>query len=242
MPKSNKKALSLPLSISQNYLTSKEIIRRLIRIAGLCKDDYVVEIGTGRGHITRELARVCAHVDTYEIDRILIEHVSSKINTSNVNMYCRDFLKVSLPKEKIYKIFANIPFSRTSEIIDKIITTNNIPEEAWLIMEKGAAKRFAGKPYDSRVSLILKPFYEINIHYHFKRDDFHPAPGVDVVLLCLKKKNSPDINFSQKRIYKSFVENQFIKFYYKKAKHLSRETLYIQWLCLFRRLYRDNKR
>jgi hypothetical protein len=60
-------------------------------------------------------------------------------------------------------------------------------------MEKGAAKRFLGRPRESLRSLLLKPRFDAGIAYHFRREDFHPMPGVDTVLVHLRKKQTPDV-------------------------------------------------
>ena len=230
MPLHSQSENFINISVSQNFLTSKQTIRRLIRIAGLKKSDHIVEIGAGRGHITRELAQSCGRVSAYEIDRALITRLNEKIQCSHVRILCRDFLAESLPKDAPYKVFANIPFCRTSDIVRKLAVAPRPPEDAWLIMEKGAAKRFLGQPGESKASLLLKPFFDMEIRYHFRREDFHPAPSVDAVLFHMKKKAAPDIAASQRRAYESFVGRRF-----GQAPRIADETLYIQWLCLFRR-------
>ncbi|MDR0293348.1 MAG: rRNA adenine N(6)-methyltransferase family protein [Oscillospiraceae bacterium] len=200
MSKRGRPGKSAPLSVSQNFLTSRRTIRRLIRIAGLKRSDHVVEIGAGRGHITRELAQTCGRVSAYEIDPALGGRLAAEFQNSNVDVHCRDFLTAALPKDAPYKVFANIPFCRTSGIIRKLTAAAAPPEEAWLVVEKGAAKRFTGQPRESRVSLLLKPFFELEIRYHFRRDDFHPAPSVDAVLLHLRRKTAPDAAASQRQV------------------------------------------
>ena len=220
---------STPVSVSQNFLTSRQTIRRLLRIAELKQTDHVVEIGAGRGHITRELARICGRVSAYEIDRALAGRLYSEFENSNVRVYGRDFLASALPKNAPYKVFASIPFCRTTEIIRKL-TAAAPPEEAWLVVEKGAAKRFMGIPRESRASLLLKPFFDMEIRYHFRRDDFHPAPSVDAVMLCLKRKSVPDVTAAERRAYEAFIGKRF-----GRLPRVSGEMLYVQWLCLFRR-------
>lgn len=51
-----------PLWASQNFLTSRAIIHRLIQRTNLTKNDHVIEIGPGKGHITRSLLETCRHV------------------------------------------------------------------------------------------------------------------------------------------------------------------------------------
>ena len=59
---------TLPFSVSQNFLTCSKTIRRLLRLTSICESDHVIEIGAGKGHITRELAKICKAVSAYEID------------------------------------------------------------------------------------------------------------------------------------------------------------------------------
>lgn len=235
-------------SISQNFLTSRRTIERLIRIAKLDKSDAVLEIGAGKGHITRALAARCGSVISYEIDRALYERLAPTLG-GNVRLYCRDFLRCELPRTP-YKVFANIPFSRTTEIVRKLTGGASLPEGAWLIMENGAAKRFCGLPCESVSSLAIKPFFDARIVYHFRREDFHPAPRVDVVMLELRRKPSPDISRGERRKFAAFVERG-LRFGVSalltrrqvaaalRAAGLpqierSANMLYVQWLCLFR--------
>lgn len=239
--------------MSQNFLTSSAVINRIISLSTIGKTDHVVEIGAGKGHITKKLSENSGRVSAIEYDRDLYNKLVAKLGSiNNVKLIYFDFLKWNLPNSS-YKIFANIPFNRTTDIIRKIIQSPNPPDEAWLVVEKGAAKRFAGKPFESVISLMIKPRFDIDIAYHFRREDFHPSPSVDTVLLHLKRKELPDIDPCKMPAYTRFItdclSNKFAgisKYLTKKQMstalrlaHLSsditsRETLYIQWLCLFR--------
>jgi len=233
MSKYIKSGRYVPLTISQNFLTSKQTICRIIRIAGLKKCDHVIEIGAGRGHITRELAKTCKSVSTYEVDHKLSQQLQTEFNNSNVRVYHQDFLSAALPKDIQYKVFSNIPFNRTSDIVRKLTSSHAAPDEAWLVMEKGAAKRFTGKPCDSVASLSLKPFIDAQISYYFRREDFHPAPSVDAVLVCLKRKDVSDLPMSQRHVFEKFVKK-----HYNRIIRTSRDISYVQWLCLFRRAHK----
>jgi 23S rRNA (adenine-N6)-dimethyltransferase len=217
----------------------------------ICDDDYVIEIGAGKGHITRELAKICQKVNAFEVDSKLFVQLQKFFeNTQNIKLNCCDFLKATLPKRGSYKVFSNIPFSITSDVIRKLTSFSNPPQEAWLIMEKGAAKRFIGNPYDTLASLLLKPFYNTKIIYHFSRQDFHPAPSVDVVLVHISKRTEPEIPFKQHKSYHNFVEKSHKYGIYRQLSkrkittalriarlpHIKESStiLYIQWLCLFR--------
>lgn len=177
-----------PVWASQNFLTCRATIQRLLCRTTLDKDDHVIEIGPGKGHTTGMLARLCRRVTAIEIDAKLYGGLVDQFSgIANVRLYHADFLDWKLPASGAYKVFANIPFSHTTAIVRKLTECDNPPREAWLTMEKGAAKRFTGSPRETLRSLMIKPGFEIEIVYYFLREDFHPKPGVNVVLLHLKK-------------------------------------------------------
>lgn len=236
--------------VSQNFLTSRKTIDRLISRTTINQSDTVLEIGAGKGHITKALCESCSKVISYEIDKNLYSKLKPQLK-NNVKLYCGDFLKCKLPNTS-YKVFANIPFSKTSEIIRKLTSSDNPPKAAWLITEKGAAKRFCGLPKDNLNSMLLKPFFDLKIIWYFNRNDFHPAPNTDVVMLEMKQKEIFDIPRSQKDDFKTFLERSRKELFGSRAlltkKQISTalrlenlpqipqtgDISYIQWLCLFR--------
>lgn len=257
MSKNRKAEQKPPVWVSQNYLTSSKTIKRLLHKTSITASDHVIEIGPGKGHITRLLHQNCRKVTAVELDEKLYRNLLNKFRGfENLNLCHRDFMKWRLPSAESYKVFANIPFSHTTDIVCKLTESKNPPTEAWLTMEKGAAKRFTGKPHETLRSLMIKPVFDLKIIYHFSRDDFHPKPGVDVVLLHLKKKAQPDLSPAQWRDYKYFVSNalrnngaelwrMFTKKQLRRAfreagisDFTSGEVLYVQWLCFFRCYYK----
>ncbi len=152
---------SVPVSVSQNFLTSKATINRLLRLTDIAPSDTVLEIGAGKGHITCELASRAARVISYEIDEELARKLAPTL-PDNVQLHARDFLHCALPQSP-YKVFANLPFFLTTDILRKLTRGDRAPDAAWLIVEKGAAKRFCGQPRESKMSLSLKPLYDMRI-------------------------------------------------------------------------------
>ena len=245
------KRADLPPAVSQNFLTSSKTIKRLLKLTSINKNDSVIEIGCGKGHITRELIKICSSVNAFEIDCNLYDKLRGKFeHAENLNLKHLDFLKADLPKTEPYKVFSNIPFSITSDIIRKLTTAKNLPDEMWLVMEKGAAKRFMGKPGDTFASILIKPFFETKIKYYFERHDFHPMPSADIVLLHFTRKSQPDIPPSKQKDFACFVEKsmrygidrQLTKKQVSTALKLAKLPCieksglmsYVQWLCLFR--------
>lgn len=242
------------LSDSQNFITDTRLLHRIVNISSITKEDTVWEIGTGKGHLTQVLCQKCGFLYSVELDRKLFEKAKERLAPhSNLKLIYGDFLKQPLPARGKYKVFANIPYFITTQILDKLTGAPNPPTDMYLIMEKGAAKRFMGIPKETRKSLLLKVNWDMKILYHFDRCDFHPMPSVDSVLLRLTRKANPDLEKKELASYKRFVEHS-LRCGFTGANGLltkkqvttalkqanlppvppSGETLYIQWLCLFR--------
>lgn len=242
------------ISVSQNFLTNRILLERIVNISHINKQDTVIEIGTGKGHLTRTLCQRCRLLYSIEIDRNLYELTKKKLSDcQNLKLIHGDFLNYRLPSGKDYKVFANIPYCITTQIVRKLTEGANPPRDIWIIVEKGAAKRFIGKPKETSQSLFLKVGWHAEIAYHFKRSDFHPMPSVDSVLLHLSRKKKPDLNKKELPAFRYFVTHSLKYGLYGRKSLLTKrqihtalkweklpplkpggEILYIQWLCLFR--------
>ncbi len=254
MGKNHNRGSDKNLCHSQNFITSEKLLHRIVNLSGLTKEDTVLEIGSGKGHLTQALCEKSGFVYSIEIDRKLFEKAKDRLaEMPNLKLICGDFLKYPLPAKGAYQVFANIPYSITTQIIDRLTSAPNPPVQMWLILEKGAAKRFSGLPRETKKSLLLKVNWEMEIVYHFRRDDFHPAPSVDSVLLHLSRKASPDLEKKDYAAWQKFIDLSLRYGVTGRGGPLSKKqactalrlaklpplppdgmTLYIQWLCLFR--------
>jgi 23S rRNA (adenine-N6)-dimethyltransferase len=72
-------------------------------------------------------------------------------------------------------------------------------------MQKEAADRFLGKPHESLYSVLLKPWFEVEVVHRFRRRDFVPEPRVDVVMLRLRKRGPPLVNRVDRQCFRDFV-------------------------------------
>ena len=98
------------ISKSQNFLTSRRLLERIVRKSTISRHDTVLEIGAGKGHLTEALCRKAGYVYSVEIDRKLYERAKERLQDfSNIKIVCGDFMKYRLPNKGDYKVFANIP-------------------------------------------------------------------------------------------------------------------------------------
>ncbi len=194
---------------SQNFLKSPSLVSALLDTCGLCADDVVYEIGPGKGIITEQLARRCKRVVAVEKDPCLAILLLRRFaERSNVTISQGDFLEYCLPRTP-YKVVANIPFNITAAIVTRLTAAQNPPEDAYLAMQREAAEMFLGTPRESLRSVLLKPWFEMEITHHFRREDFLPAPRVDVVMLRLRKRGPPLVSNADRQLFRDFATYLF---------------------------------
>lgn len=197
----------IPLKYSQNLIKDANLIDNLISLTDLNRNDLVLDIGAGKGVISKELSKRVKQVVAIEKDSNLYEKAKENLRLiENVELKNNDFLSYRLP-DKEYKVFSNIPFSLTLEITKKLFEEDNRPTIAYLFMQKEAAEKFVGHPLfrESLSSLIYKPLYTSKIIYNFRPEDFEPVPSKDVCLIEFKLKPRADIDPKNYVLYRDFV-------------------------------------
>ena len=108
-------------------------------------------------------------------------------------------------------MLGNIPFNRTAAIVRRLVHADFPPQDAWLVVQREAAERLAGSPHSRETlrSLLLKPWWQIEIVRRFRRTDFDPPPGVDAVALWLARRTRPLVDRFQAADYRCFIRSCF---------------------------------
>jgi 23S rRNA (adenine-N6)-dimethyltransferase len=249
------------IRLAQNFLTSPKLVRRLVELSTIGSSDTVYEIGPGNGIITAALAHVAKHVIAIEKDPRLVRCLRERFRLyDNVEIVEKDFLAYSLRTANAKldaKLFANIPYNHTAQILRRILQERSNVNEAYLILQKEAAQKFSGSPRETLCSILAKPFFEFQIVTPLKRTDFKPVPNVDSVLLSIKRRRHSLLATHEVAPFRDFVQYGFKRWKpnlrlaykhvvtYKQWKRLARdlgfplnatptELSFEQWLDLYR--------
>lgn len=178
------------MPFSQNFIKSSVLVKQLLSVSSIDSNDLVVEIGPGQGIITQELLNIAREVIAVEKDRDLIQDLRNDFDQyQNLKIVQENFLDWSLP-QKPFKIFSNIPFSITADIIDKLLKSSTKATEIYFIMQLEAAEKYLlGNNSNTQNSILLAPFYDFEIIGNIDRTSFTPKPQVDIVFVkfILKK-------------------------------------------------------
>ena len=197
---------------SQNFITSKYHIEKIMNCISLDEKDNIFEIGAGKGHFTAELVKRCNFVTAIEIDSKLCEVTRNKLlNYPNYQIVNDDILKFTFPSHNPYKIFGSIPYNISTNIIRKIVFESSATI-SYLIVEYGFAKRLLNT--NRSLALFLMTEVDISILSKIPREYFHPKPRVNSSLIVLKRHPSK-ISLKDRKQYENFVMKWVNKEYIK---------------------------
>lgn len=198
--------------LSQHFIRSPALAASLVAQAPVGPDDLVIEVGPGRGILTAPLADAAREVRGVEVDARLCAHLRRRFEAQpRVSIVLADFLQYRLPRDRPFKVVGNIPFSRTTEIIERLVGADRPPDDVFVVVQREAAERFAGSPFapESAYSLRLKPWWHVEIGHRLKPSDFEPAPRVDCVVLHLARRLRPLVAERDRESYAGFVHRTF---------------------------------
>ncbi|MGB9706708.1 MAG: 23S ribosomal RNA methyltransferase Erm [Microgenomates group bacterium] len=205
MPETEHNMRNRELWQSQNFLRRPEFVANLIERTTITDSDLVVEIGPGKGIITQQLAKRAGRVIAVEVDQRLAANLKASFQgVPNIQIVEADFLKWELPGTP-YKVFSNIPFNMTADIVRKLTEDRNPPQVAYLIMQDKAAFRFIGRPKDCQTSILLKPWFEVRIISNIDRCEFAPVPNINAVLAEFRKREQPLVEPRFRQWFRDFV-------------------------------------
>jgi 23S rRNA (adenine-N6)-dimethyltransferase len=170
-----------------------------------------VEIGAGEGALTRMLARRAARVVALEVHPVCASTLRAAFRDQpTVEVVERDFLLWPLPADR-YKVFANPPFALTSAIVRRLTDDDRPPEEAWLVLEDAAARRYAGWPFgvETLRSLLLKPEWHLELRAELGAHEFTPPARGPCALLRIARREPALVEPERRALYRDFVSFAF---------------------------------
>jgi 16S rRNA (adenine1518-N6/adenine1519-N6)-dimethyltransferase len=194
---------------SQNFLKHKGMLRRIVECAGV-DNKTVLEIGAGKGGLTRELAERALKVYSVEIDNDLAAVLRS-LSLPKVVVVHRDFLTLDLAEFKPDVIIGNIPYSITTQILEKLVEQKNRFDRAVLTIQKEYGDRLlahANKAAYGSISIFLQYHFRVEKGFVIPARFFTPVPRVNSMVVVLHKQDAPFALASEDRFFK-FVQGIF---------------------------------
>ncbi len=200
-------------SLGQNFLINPTVCPRIAEQGGAEPGVGVIEVGTGIGVLTAELAKRADKVVAVELDNRLLPVLEETLREfDNIKIINDDILKVDLHrliKEEFsgmeVVVCANLPYYITSPIIMGLLE-ERLPIKAITVMvQREAAARLCAKPgtRDSgSVTIAVRYFSEPKQLFTVSRGSFMPSPNVDSAVIRLDIKKPKPLDFDESFFFK----------------------------------------
>ena len=178
-------------SLGQHWLKNRVILDEIADLA--IKDstkESCLEIGPGLGTLTSSLLKRFNKVIAVEFDEKLAHNLPQSFPGKNLEVINADILQFDLSLiQEPYVVVGNIPYYITSPIIEKVLTTKNLPLKIVLLIQKEVAERIASKK-ETVLSLFVKNHANIQLGPVVSKDEFTPPPKVDSEIIVLTPKTA----------------------------------------------------
>lgn len=176
----------------QNFLINDSVIKKISKSISPFENDLILEVGPGKGCLTKELKTHKTNLIGIEIDQDLKPYLS-KLEDDLTQFLFEDILNINFEKFNYQNIYVvgNLPYYITTKIVTHI--TNNIERinEVVIMVQKEVGERFLANPGQKSYgfyTVYLNNFYEVSKIVDVSRKSFRPIPNVDSVVLKLSKK------------------------------------------------------
>lgn len=212
-------------SLGQNFLINPSVCPKIAEMGNAKKGFGIIEIGTGIGTLTVELASRAEKVLAIEIDNRLLSILGKTLKDyNNIKIINEDVMKVDLHKiiDDEFKnmdvaVCANLPYYLTSPIIMMLLESKLPIKSITVMVQKEAAQRICAKVgtrESGAITVAVNYYAETEKLFDVSRGSFMPSPNVDssVIKITLRDNthflNEEDESFFFKIIKSAFSQRR----------------------------------
>ena len=188
----------------QNFLIDPHVLHKIIKAAGVTKDDCVLEIGPGIGTMTQYLADQARHVVAVEIDKNLMPILEETLREyENITVINEDILKKDIHKlaedyngSRPIKVVANLPYYITTPIIMGLFESHVPIDNITVMVQREVADRMQAEPGTKdygALSLAVQYYAKAYIAANVPPNCFIPRPGVGSAVIRLTRHEKPPV-------------------------------------------------
>ncbi len=216
----NRHGFSFTKSLGQNFLINPSICPKIAELGGCGKDICSLEIGTGIGVLTKELALRSKKTVAIEIDKGLQPILAETLyDFSNIDIIFADFMEIDLKKlfEEKFKdeevvICANLPYYITSPVIMRILEEKLPVKSLTVMVQREAADRICAKVGSREcgaLTVAVNYYSDPKKLFNVSRGSFAPSPNVDSSVIRLDIDGNQKYSVSDERLFFRTIKSAF---------------------------------
>ena len=217
----NRYGFDFKKKFGQNFLIDENVVEKIVREAGVTKDDFVVEVGPGIGTMTQILCENAREVVAVEIDQKLITLLPEDTLSYNhkVTEINEDILKLDIKKladekneGRPIKVVANLPYYITTPIIMGLFESHVPLDSITIMVQKEVADRMqcgpGTKDYGA-LSLAVQFYARPKVVLNVPASCFMPRPNVDSAVIRLERFKTPPVDVKNEHLMFKIIRASF---------------------------------
>ena len=200
--------------LGQHFLIDPNIVRKIMGVAAVRRDEPVLEIGPGRGILTRALCQQARHVVAVEIDRQLFKYLTESLaDYENLDLRLGDAL--DFPYETLDEgtvVVANLPYYLSTPLLFKLLEARGRIDRMVLMLQTEVAKRLVAKPGASDygvLSVLVQSWTMPSFGFRVAPSCFRPKPEVGSAVVTLGIRPQPLVAVEDERNFVRTVRAAF---------------------------------
>ena len=181
-------------SFGQHFLIHESIAQDLSESLDLSGADVIIEVGPGKGVLTKFLLQHNLPLYAVELDRDLIPGLQQTFAGSPLAIIQQDILRLHIEEllgpDTNFIIVGNFPYNISSQIVFLGLQhRHRMPFMAGMF-QKEMAERIVSPPGSKAfgvISVLVQAYYKTAILFHVKPASFSPPPKVNSAVISLTR-------------------------------------------------------
>ncbi|HEU5442513.1 MAG TPA: 16S rRNA (adenine(1518)-N(6)/adenine(1519)-N(6))-dimethyltransferase RsmA [Steroidobacteraceae bacterium] len=172
----------------QHFLHDPAVIERIVAAIAPRSGEALVEIGPGRGALTRRLLESdCGSLDAIEIDRDLAALLRAewrgepRLTLHNADALRFDFRALARERGQSIRVLGNLPYNISTPLLFHLLESVGEIRDLHVMLQREVIARMAARPGDhayGRLTVMLSPWVEVERLFDVGPGAFQPAPKI----------------------------------------------------------------
>ena len=201
----------------QHFLHDPGVISRIVAAIDPKPGDRLVEIGPGRGALTRPLLERCGRIDVIEIDRDVIPALRRHCaGAGELLVHETDALAFDLTTlhggGAPLRVCGNLPYNISTPLLFHLLESDTVIADMHFMLQKEVVERMAARPGGKeygRLTVMLAAACRVELLFRVGRGAFNPPPAVDSAVVRLVPHGGAPFPLPHPERYEQLVRAAF---------------------------------
>lgn len=184
----------------QNFLHDPEVVQRIVDAIAPRPGDNLVEIGPGKGALTRPLLERAGRLQVIELDRDLVASLQALDSTANaLTIHSADALRFDfrrLADNGPLRVVGNLPYNISTPLLFHLIDQINVIRDMHFMLQREVVNRLAAEPGTGawgRLGIMVQYHCGVTPLFHVGSGAFRPPPRVESAVVRLLPHPTPPL-------------------------------------------------